>query len=118
MIDRFVKPLVLPSFGSGFIFTGIADVAVMHHALLLSKAVSLVYVICTTATRDVFDDKSTDTMVHCIGEKVKLFVRVNAYEFKTSLLEVMDISFEKYKRGNYEYLMLARNRSRQAITSA
>ena len=118
MIDRFVKPMALLTFGSGFIFTGIADVAVMHHARLLSKAVSLVYEICITATRDVFDDKSPGTMVHCIGEKVKLFVRVNAYEFKTSLLEVMNISFEKYKRSNYEHLMLARNRSRQAITSA
>lgn len=51
-------------------------------------------------------------MVHCIGEKVKLFVCVNAYEFKISLVEIMNISFKKYKCGNYEYLMLSRNRNR------
>ena len=108
VIDLFVKPMGLLSFGSGFIFTGIADASVMHRARLLSKAVGLVYVICITATHDVLDDESPDTMVYCIGEGVKLFVRSNAYEFETFLLEVMDISFKKYKHGNYEYLMMAR----------
>ncbi|MCK5661056.1 MAG: hypothetical protein KAH86_06815, partial [Methanosarcinales archaeon] len=94
--------------GSGFIFADIADKSVIHRARSLSKAVGLVYVVCATATRDVLEDETPNIMVYCVSEGVKLFVRSNAYEFETFLIEVMDISFEKYKRGNYEYLILAR----------
>lgn len=116
VVDLFVKPKGLLSFGSGFIFADVADKSVMHRARSLSKAVGLVYVVCATATRDVLDDETPDIMVYCASEGVKLFVRSNAYEFETFLMEVMDILFEKYKRGNYEYLMLARKLGLGQIT--